>query len=517
MQSLLVQALRDPAAYDHRPESVEMLQTHISYVFLAGEFVYKIKKNLDLGFLDFSSLEKRRHYCCEEVRLNRRLSPTVYLDVVGITDKSGKISVEGSGKVIEYAVKMIRLPSERMMDSMLERGIVHRNHIDSIIEVLMPFFENAESGPDIDQFGSIETIRTNTTENFKKTRDFLGSALTVDRFRDIVAYTRNFLENRALFENRVKSGKIRECHGDFHSGNICLADEVYIYDCIEFSRGLRCQDIVSETAFLTMDLDFRGRADLSNYCARQLCDGCNDPQVEKLLSFYKCYRAYVRGKVYALAFDQPEIERDERIRDLRRAQRYFALAHRYTGAYHRPKVVAFFGLPGTGKTTLARKLGLEVGWPVIHSDRVRKELAGLDPSQHKREAFEAGLYSRSMTERTYLEVIERAEEFLSEGQSVILDATFRDKTKRELVREMAREIDADVHFILCQCDDHIARKRMEQRDADGTSESDAHWRVYEAQKEQSDWDDLQETEGVLSINTSAPVRDIIHDLSIKFL
>ena len=202
---------------------------------------------------------------------------------------------------------------------------------------------------------------------------------------------------------------------------------------------------------------------------------------------------------------------------MRRAQRYFALAHRYTGAYHRPKVVVFFGLPGTGKTTLGRKLGLELGWPVIHSDRVRKELAGLDPNRHKKEAFEAGLYSRSMTERTYLEVIERAEVFLSEGQSVILDATFRDNTKRELVREMAKEVDADVHFVLCQCDDHIVRKRMEQRDAEGTSESDAYWNVYEAHKEQSVLDDLQRTEGVLCVNTSAPAQDIIHDLSEKFL
>jgi uncharacterized protein len=513
----LIQSLQDPSVYPHRPASVEMLQTHISYIFLAGDVVYKVKKPVDLDFLDFTTLEKRRHYCFREVELNRRLAPDVYLGVVEIASGEGRIRVEGAGQVEEYAVKMRRLPGERMMDLMLARGEVDRSHIDAIIAVLVPFFENAEHGPEIESYGSAESVKFNTDENFSETRDFVSTILAEERYRDIERFTNRFLENRALFERRIQEGKIRDCHGDLHSANICLADDVVIYDCIEFNRRFRYQDIAADVAFLAMDLDFRGSADLANYLAREFSRRSGDRDLLLMLPFYKCYRAYVRGKVNGFAVSQSEQSSEDRVKDLRIARRYFALAHRYTGAYHRPKVMVMFGLSGTGKSTVAEKLGRELGWPVLNTDRVRKDLAGIGTLERRGDAFGKGLYSPEMTQRTYREMVDRAGAFLEEGQSVILDGVFGKGEERIMVAEMARRMDAEPYFLLCECPEDMVRDRILARTMENDSVSDADFAIYLKQRDFFDIAGLESLENYIPIDTSEPAEVVAHELAERFV
>jgi aminoglycoside phosphotransferase family enzyme/predicted kinase len=509
--------LLDPAAYPHRPAKVDLLQTHISYIFLAGDLAYKVKKPVTFDFLDFSTLEKRGYFCEQEVLLNRRLAPRIYLGVSPITSEEGCIRVEGAGAPLEYAVKMIRLPQEGMMDVMLDRSEVNQAHMIQIINVLVPFFQYAERGPHIDAFGTLEAIKFNTDENFAETREYRSTALTPDRFKDILSYTEEFYRNRDLFEERIRQGRIRDCHGDLHSANICLASEVIIYDCIEFNHRFRYQDVAADVAFLAMDLDFRGRADLSNFFVKEFARQSNDDQLTTILPFYKCYRAYVRGKVLAFACMQPEQTAEERSRDLRLAKRYFALAHKYTGAYHRPKILVIFGLSGTGKSVLAQALNRELAWPVISSDRVRKELAGLKPTERRVEAFGEGLYSEEITKKTYALMMERAEAFLAEGQSVILDGTFLKSEQRLLVLTLARNVDAEAHFILCQCAEEIVRKRLKAREIDLTEVSDARWEIYCEQKKRFSLDETSTLPHLLVADTSKEAEKLAHELAEEFV
>ncbi len=513
----LIQALCDPAVYPHKPKNVELFQTHISYVFVAGDFAYKVKKPVDLGFLDFSTLEKRLGFCHREVALNRRLAPSTYLGVVEITSRHGGYAVEGAGDVEEYAVKMRRLPQDRMMNVLLDRGEVTRRHIGAIVEVLAPFYEEAEHGTHIDKYGSVEKVKFNTDENFEETREFVSTALTEQRFRDIEEYTDAFLRNGKLFADRIDQGRIRDCHGDLHSGNICLAEETIVYDCIEFSHRFRYSDVAADVAFLAMDLDFRGRADLANYLVREISQRSDDPGMALMMPFYKCYRAYVRGKVGMFAALQQERDEADRTADLRRARRYFALAHRYTGAFHRPRIVVVFGLSGTGKSTVAVQLAKELGWPSINSDSLRKELAGLPPLEPHPEEFAAGIYSPEMTAKTYAAMRERAEAFLEEGQSVILDATFGSRVERDAVVESAKRADGETWFLLCECPSEVIRERLTERAAKKQGSSDADWEVYLRQKQLFDHGGLEGLETLLFVDSTLPPEKTVHVIADRFI
>ena len=475
-------ALRDPNAYPQRPETVDMAETHISWVFLAGDFVYKVKKPVNFGFLDFTDLAKRRRFCEEEVRLNRRLAPDLYLGVVGITLENGALRVEGNGEPIEYAVKMSRLPQERMMDRLLEQGKVNETTIRRICEVLVDFYGKADTGGEIDQYGKIESVRFNTDENFSQTEDYVGVALSQRRFNTIRAFTDRFYEDRELFESRIRKGRIRDCHGDLHSGNICIPGEVIIYDCIEFNRRFRYSDVTADIAFLSMDLDFKGRRDLSELFVREFALKSGDMDSLLLMDFYKCYRAYVRGKILCFAFDQAEGGIERQAQALETAKKYFALAESYTGEAVAPRLIVLFGLIATGKTTLAEALGARLDAPVISSDPLRKNLVGLAPSSRQFEDFGQGIYGEETSDVMYRKMVQDAEKFLTQGQTVILDASFRDAGHRSWVMESARRLGAEATFVLCQCDEDRIRRRLSERHTDPHVASDGRWEIYEEQK-----------------------------------
>ena len=330
LQSRVVEALMKPEAYDEEPGRIELVQTHISFVFLTRMFVYKVKKAVNLGFLDFTTLEKRRFFCERELELNRRLCGDMYIEVVPINMLDHVIKIKGRGKTVEYAVKMKRMPQERIMSRLLEENKVDCNIIDGIAKLISDFHSKAETNEKISKFGSLEVIKTNWKENFDQTREFIGRTISLDEFRLIQERVYDFMErNASLFEERVRRGRIRDCHGDMHSGNIFVTDGIYIFDAIEFNERFRYSDVASEVAFLAMDLDFKGRTDLSNFFVEKYVKYSGDRELTRVLPFYKCYRAYVKGKVTSFKLRDPNIDGKEKSVAEKDAKAYFKLASRY--------------------------------------------------------------------------------------------------------------------------------------------------------------------------------------------
>ncbi|MBA7567201.1 hypothetical protein ES708_08910 [subsurface metagenome] len=326
----LVQALLNPKAYPETPQQVELLQTQMSFVFIAGNYVYKVKKPVNLGYLDYTTLEKRHFFCQKEVELNRRLCPDAYLGVVPITREKNNILIEGQGKPLEYAVKMRHLPRETMMNELLANNQVSTPMLTSLAQRLVAFHQTAETNARISTFGDIPNIIQNTDENFTQTEKYIGNTISQDTYQHIKAYTDSFVEqNTLLFHKRVESGRIRDCHGDLHAAHICFTKNICIYDCIEFNDRFRYCDVASEIAFLAMDLDHYGRADLSRIFVNAYVAQSGDKELRELLSFYKCYRAYVRGKVESFKLDDPHISDEEKTKVLAVAKRYFELAESY--------------------------------------------------------------------------------------------------------------------------------------------------------------------------------------------
>jgi hypothetical protein len=326
----LIRALLDPKTYPHNSESVRLIQTQMSLLFLTGDYVYKVKKPVDLGYLDYSTLEKRRFFCHQELKLNKRLSPDVYLEVVPLVEQGSKILLGVDGEVVEYAVKMRQLPAERMMDVLLSKNEVSKEMAQRVAEKVAVFHQQAETSRNISSYGSLNAVLTNTEENFVQTEKYIGVSISRRQYEAIRAFTNGFTERNAwLFEKRVRDGKIKDCHGDLHSAHVCFVNGICIYDCIEFNDRFRYCDVAAEVAFLAMDLDYHGRPDLSKHFTNSYVKVTQDEELLKLLDFYKCYRAYVRGKVGSFKLDDPLIPEEEKAKDLAAARRYFELAESY--------------------------------------------------------------------------------------------------------------------------------------------------------------------------------------------
>ncbi len=506
----MIAGLCRPEAYSHGPECVDLVQTHISWVFLAGDLVFKVKKPVDYGFLDFTSLEKRRHFCGEEVRLNRRLCPDLYLGVEPLTlDGEGRVRMGGPGEPLDYAVKMKRMPSDGMMLEKLDRGEVGQETMDVLAGLLADFYRLAETGGTVDEFGSREVIKFNTDENFAQTADYVDVALSEERFGRIRSFTDSFLEERGdLLERRIRGGYIRDCHGDLHMANICLGEKVWIFDCIEFNERFRFSDVASDLAFLAMDLDFRGRPELAERLVERYVELSGDKELPELLDFYKCYRAYVRGKINCFTFDQPAVPAIERERALDQARRYFALAYRYAGGVRRPGITAFFGLMGSGKSNWARETGRRRGALVITSDRVRKQMAGLSPLTRMYVPFGEGLYSAEASKKVY-EIMHRAAGKLAgAGLDVILDASYMKAAEREALARTAREAGADLTFVYTEASDESILARLKKREDSGRSVSDGREEIFAAQKEKFAAPEAVAGSRLIRLSTDGPKEEV---------
>jgi aminoglycoside phosphotransferase family enzyme len=326
----VVEDLLDSQAYPHKPDKIELAQTQMSFIFLTGEYAYKIKKPVNLGYLDYTTLEKRHFFCLQELELNRRLCPDTYLAVVPVTEEKTSFRIEGQGQAVEYAVKMRQLPRERMMDVLLVRGEVTRQMVARVAERLVEFHQSAETSREITIFGRLDVIWRNCDENFAQTEKYIDLTIPKAEYGRIKSCTADFIKSNAgLFEQRAKEGRIRDCHGDLHAAHICFTDHICIYDCIEFNDRFRYSDVASEIAFLAMDLDRYQQAALSRHLVSRYVELSHDEELMKLLNFYKCYRAYVRGKVESFKLDDAYIAKEEKSKVLTMARRYFRLAASY--------------------------------------------------------------------------------------------------------------------------------------------------------------------------------------------
>jgi len=496
----LVKALLKPEAYPEATGKIELVQTQMSFVFLTKEFVYKVKKPVDLGFLDYTTLEKRQFFCHKEVELNRRLCPGAYLGVVPITRDNGAIRVGGRGEAIEYAVKMRRLPQEKMMNVLLPDDGVTVEMVGGVAQKLAAFHQKAETNAEISAFGEIKAVTRNTDENFDQTGKYIGRTISKDSYRRIKEYTDSFVgKNAPLFNKRIKESRIRDCHGDLHAAHICFTDDICIYDCIEFNDRFRYCDIASEMAFLAMDLDHYGRADLSRSLVKAYVTESGDKELLRLLGFYKCYRAYVRGKVEGFKLDDPYISKGEKEETQDIAASYFDLARAYTRA--KPALFITVGLVGTGKSTLAQALAKRLGLAVVASDVTRKQLAGVPLKEHRFEGFDGGIYSAELSRRTYDKMFSAAGDILGEGGSVVLDASFIRAEERLKAKRLAEEAGADFFIIECRLDEANIKERLARRLEQG-SVSDGRWEIYGPQKEAFD-----------PVKEAAPPKHVIIDTS----
>ena len=509
----LIQALLQPKAFPEAPKRIELVQTQMSFVFLTDNYVYKVKKPVNLGFLDYTTLEKRCFYCQKEIELNRRLCPEVYLGVVPITQDRSNILVEGKGEAIEYAVKMRRLPKEAMMDVLLANNKVLPEMLAKVAQKLVEFHQKAETNANISAFGRIDTITQNTEENFNQTRKYISNTIPQDKYQRIKAHTDSFIkENATLFHKRIADSRIRDCHGDLHAAHVCFTDDICIYDCIEFNDRFRYCDVASEVAFLAMDLDHYGRADLSHSFVSAYIDKSEDRELVKLLCFYKCYRAYVRGKVESFKLDDPYIASAEKKQILDIASSYLDLAHAYTR--RRPILLITTGLVGTGKTVLSQALAKRLGLVVISSDVTRKQLAGIPVTEHRFDEFDTGIYSAEFSGKTYDKMFSQTKDFLGDGGSVIIDASFIKAKERLKARELAEELGADFFIVECSLDEKTIKQRLARR-LEEVSTSDGRWEIYQPQKRAFDPVVEVPPQNHVIIDTSKPVEENIRQVLDK--
>jgi len=480
-QEQLLPFLLNPRSYPHRPRAVRLVQTHASFVFIAPPFVYKVKKPVNFGFLNFSTLEKRRHFCEREVSLNRRLSPSIYLGVVPISTRNGRFVFGAGDKVVEYAVQMRKLSDRGFLDQLVERDEVVPGDLNRIAHALKHFYESQHPTEEIEAWGRIDRLRISTDENFRQTREFIGHTISRPAFEAIRFYTdRCYARHERLFASRIKERRIRDCHGDLHLDHIHVTPRaLHIYDCIEFNDRFRYVDVGSDAAFLAMDLDYEGRPDLARYFATQMASALNDDGMPRLMDFYKCYRAFVRGKVESLHNVAHAAPEEERQASSERARRYFRLALQYAVAGSQPLVLAVMGRIASGKSTLAHALGAELSWEVYSSDYLRKKMAGFPLYERSSTGARKRLYSAAMTEKTYDRLLAAAEAQVQKGRSIILDATFARREHRELLAERFGKRGVTWRVLEAQASNAAVKQRLRAREARPDEVSDARFEDFE--------------------------------------
>ena len=503
----MVEQLRNSPEWPENELPIEMKQTHISVLLLSRNYVIKLKKPVDFGFLDYTTMKKRLKACEDEIRLNSRLCPDTYLGLGEVTEVNGEIGLSGrNGKIVDYCVRMKRLPEERMLDRMVANNTVTEAVIDRVADRLCEFHRTALRGPEIARRGSLAEIERNWEENFTQTEAFIGRTISGSAYQAIRLWVNGWLETRAdLFDRRVHEGRIVDGHGDVRCESVCVMDDaICIYDCIEFNDRFRCDDVASEAAFLAMDLDARGRPDLGYFFTEAYQRRTDDNELFKLLPFYRCYRAYVRGKVLSFRLNETEFSEDERKTAATRAANFFDLAQRYATRLRKPTVIAVGGLSGTGKTALARAIAGELGLRVVSADAVRQSLFG----EAKRPAgYGEGAYTTEANCLTYRTMIERGRELLGEDRGVILDATFLRDEDRNLAQEMVMAAGAEWRMIECRLAPELVHARLEGRKAKREGVSDATWEIYLRQREKRDGICDESDRRCLAIDTSGGLSE----------
>ncbi|MCX7769711.1 MAG: AAA family ATPase [Proteobacteria bacterium] len=509
-EKTLLDFFLDPTSYSHKTQDIKHIETHISHVFIAGEYVYKIKKPVNFGFLDFTTLQRRRFYCHREVILNSRLSKDLYLGVLPIYYSNRGYSFKKSrgAKIVEYAIKMNRIDDKTILFNKIQNGCVLYNVVDKVAKHIAEFHKT------IPPYKGKMSIYSNTVfsceENFEQVKPYIGKTIDNQTYNKIKSYTRDFLKTKkGLFYNRKKTGFVKEIHGDLHSQHISLVAPPVIFDCIEFNNRFRIDDVLNDISFLLMDLEFNGRYDLSSI-VRKVYEECYQEAInEDLIKFYKVYRAVVRGKVEGFISDT-QSEDDKKQKIIKKARDYFSLAESYLKESNKFNPIIFFGLSGSGKSTIAKEF-LE-SHIVIRSDEIRKKIAGQTPDKHVYVGFGQDIYSSDMTAKTYKAMIELMLEDIKRGRKVILDATFLKRWQRDLVIKACEEAGFEPFFINFFAPEGELFKRIEERRRRGEDISDAHEEILKRQIKEFEPPEELQSFRLLKINSTSKKEEIVKTL-----
>ena len=498
----LIQAMLDPAFYPHPAQDpIQLIQTHISYILLTGDYAYKVKKPLDFGFLNFTTLEQRRHFCQEELRMNQRGAPGLYLQVLPIFQTNGHFQFNGSGELVEYALQMRQFPQEQLFSNLFERGELTPALMEELGRVVAMFHAQAETNDYIRSFGRPERVREAFDENYAQTQRYVGGPQTAQQYRETQAYTdRFFAERQELFQQRIEQDRIRECHGDLHLGNICFWEgKILLFDCIEFNEAFRFVDVMYDVSYAVMDLDARHRPDLGNVYLNTYLEETGDWEGLKILPIYLNRQAYVRAKVTSFLLEDPTATEETKATAFRTAARYYRLAWEYT-LPKRGQLFLMSGLSGSGKSTVARHLARQQGAIHIRSDAVRKHLAGIPLWQRGGPA----VYTPEMTDKTYRRLVQLGVELAQEGYTVILDAKFDRQALRGMAIAQAQQRGIPLHILHCYAPEPVLRERLQRRSQapqtgciDGVEQRPADIADATAEmlaEQQAHWEDFSELE-----------------------
>jgi len=499
----LIQQMLKPEFYPHPVMMpIQLMQTHASYVLLTGEFVYKLKKPVNFGFLDYSTVANRQHFCIEEIRLNQRGAKELYLEVVSIAKLGHKYQLGNDGEIVDYAVKMVQFPQSTLLSNMFESGTMTIAQIEEMGIAVAQFHANAQTNEYISSFGTVAKIRQSIDDNYRQTEKYIGRAQTQPQFTETKAYTDRFLlEHSQLFLDRIAGGFIRECHGDLHLRNICRwHDKTQLFDCIEFNEPFRFVDVMYDLAFAVMDLEARGGKDFANRFLNTYVEQTGDWEGLQVLPMYLSRQAYVRAKVTSFLLDDPTISSEDRIAAAQTAGDYYHQAWAYTRTASVGRLIMLSGLSGVGKSTLGKRIALAVGGVHLRSDAVRKHLGGISLSSKGDDS----LYTPEMTAKTYQRVLELASKLTAQGLTVILDAKYDRVSLRTAVADLAADRGIPLQMIHCTAPADVLRDRLARRTGDI---ADATVDLLASQ--QAAWEDFTRAERDLTI-----VVDTTEDLSI---
>ncbi len=501
-QQVLIRALQNAALYGQVTGAISVLETHISWVILTGEFAYKIKKAVDFGFLDFSTLEKRLLYCREELRLNRRFAPDLYLDVISITGTAERPALEGAGAPLEYAVKMRQFPQQGLLSTIAAGRKLESGHIDELAHLVADSHGSIDVAAQDSGYGNPDDIHHWVSENFEQIRPVLTDPLQRQQLDQVEAWCRReYRLRRPVMLVRLADGFVRECHGDLHLGNMVMIDNrITAFDCIEFNPRLRWIDIMSEAAFVMMDIQDRGYSQLAYRFLNGYLQHSGDYAGVVMLHYYLVYRALVRAKVAVLRLGQGSIDAAGNNAIREEYASYMALAGQYTAPAH-PALVITHGVSGTGKSWCASRLAERCSAIQIRSDVERKRLYGYSAAAGTQSGIESGIYAPAASQKTYRRLAQLAAAVIDGGYPVIVDAAFLQQAERRHFRELARDL--GVPFVLLHFDADADRlhARLRQRQAAGSDASEAGIEVLAGQLQAQEPLLPEEMSGALCVDT----------------
>lgn len=507
---------RDDILRDLLGDTSSLIETHISWVVLGARDVFKIKKPVSLGFLDFSTLEARKVACEREVELNRRLAPEVYLGVVAVREHEGALRFGDEGRIVDWAVHMRRLDDADRADIRLAQGRLSPDDVARIAHRIAAFHRDCPSTAETTAFGRPASIAVNVRENFAQTRlDRYVSPAQVDELRH--QQLDHLEQHGAVFERRAEAGHVRDGHGDLRLEHIYVGEDgsLTILDCIEFNDRFRYADTASDLAFLSMDLRAHGHVELAEHLTAEYARVSGDFDLYEVVDFYEGYRAFVRGKIAALIADDDAVDASHRRRAVASARKCFMLALS-TGrpALLGPRVVAVGGVIASGKSTISARLGLELDAPVVEADRTRKQMIGVRATQPVHEGSWQGAYDPKFTEEVYAEVFRRAGVVLASGRPVLVDASFRSRSMRAQAQRLATEHGVPFTMVECRVDYDLAKERLRER-AKHASVSDGRLEIFDDFV--AKWQAVEElpAEQHLVLDTSRPLTETLVTLRAR--